>query len=72
LNIQPIDLIKEIQRLPLAKRFFIIEETLKSIKKEEMIHQMEMAVSELYEDYVHDIELTAFTSLDIENFYETK
>jgi hypothetical protein len=69
---QTIDLLKEIQRLPLTKRIFIIEETLKSIKQEEMKHQMEMAVSELHEDYVNDVELTSFTSLDIENFYETK
>lgn len=67
-----IDLIKEIQRLPLTKRFYVVEETIKSIKKEEMSHQMELAVNELYNDYVNDKDLTAFTSLDFENFYETK
>ncbi|MFA5419493.1 MAG: hypothetical protein WC341_13660 [Bacteroidales bacterium] len=66
------DLIQEIQRLPLIKRFYVVEETIKSIKKEEMQYQMELAVNELYEDYVNDKELTAFTSLDFENFYETK
>lgn len=66
------DLILEIQRLPIAKRFYVVEETLKSIKNEEMQHQMELAVNELYEDYVNDKELTSFTSLDFENFYETK
>jgi len=66
------DLIQEIKRLPLTKRFYVVEETIKSIKKEEMQHQMELAVNELYEDYVNDKELTAFTSLDFENFYETK
>ncbi|MBK7231515.1 MAG: hypothetical protein IPH93_04455 [Saprospiraceae bacterium] len=66
------DLILEIQRLPIAKRFYVVEETLKSIKNEEMQHQMELAVNELYEDYVNDKELTTFTSLDFENFYETK
>lgn len=69
---QIIDLIQEIQRLPLTKRFYVVEETIKSIKKEEMQHQMELAVNALYEDYVNDKELTAFTSLDFENFYETK
>jgi hypothetical protein len=69
---QTIDLIHEIQRLPLAKRFFVVEEIIKSIKKEEMQHQMELAVEALYDDYVNDKELTAFTSLDFDNFYETK
>lgn len=69
---QTIDLIKEIMRLPLNKRFYIVEETIKSIKKEELQNQMEFAVNELYEDYINDKDLTAFTSIDFENFYETK
>lgn len=32
-------IIREIQELPLGKRFFIVEQTLKSIKKEELEHQ---------------------------------
>jgi len=70
--VQTKDLILEIQRLPIAKRFYVVEETLKSIKNEEMHHQMELAVNELYEDYLNDKDLTSFTSLDFENFYETK
>jgi hypothetical protein len=69
---QIIDLIREIQRLPLTKRFYVVEETIKSIKREEMNHQMELTVNELYNDYVNDKELTAFTSLDLEQFYEIK
>jgi hypothetical protein len=69
---QTADLIQEIQRLPLSKKFYVIEETLKSIKKEEMQNHMELAANELYEDYVNDEELIAFTSLDFEKFYETK
>ena len=69
---QTIEIINEIQRLPLSKRFYIIEETIKSIKKEELQHQMEIAVHELYGDYKNDKELTAFSSLDFEQFYETK
>ena len=59
---QAIDLIQEIQRLPLAQRFYIMEETLKSIRKEEVGYQMEKAAEELYNDYATDEELTAFTS----------
>ena len=66
------DLIHEIQQLPLIQRFYVVEETLKSIKKEKLEQQMELAANELYDDYVNDKELTAFTSLDICDFYETK
>jgi hypothetical protein len=69
---EEIDLINEIQRLPLIKRFFVIEETIKSIKKEELDNQMELAVNALYHDYINDKDLTDFTSIDLDNFYETK
>jgi hypothetical protein len=69
---QTIDIIHEIQRLPLTKKFYVVEETIKSIKKEEMNQQMELAANELYDDYINDKELTAFTALDFEQFYETK
>lgn len=65
---QTINLIQEIQRLPLDKKFWIIEETIKSIKHDEINQKMELAVKELYNDYVNDKELTAFSSLDIEIF----
>lgn len=66
------ELMEYIHQLPLTKRFYIVEETIKSIKKEEIQHQMEHAVQELYNDYTNDTELTAFTSLDFENFYESR
>jgi hypothetical protein len=69
---QALDIIQEIQRLPLNKKFYVVEETIKSIKKDETNHQFELAVNELYNDYVNDKNLTAFTSLDFEHFYEAK
>jgi|LakMenEpi05May12_1017382.scaffolds.fasta_scaffold25123_2 hypothetical protein len=69
---QTIEIIEEIERLSLDKKIFVIEETLKSIKKKEVSHQMEWAVNELYSEYKTNKELTEFTSLDYENFYETK
>ena len=69
---QALGIIQEIQRLPLAKRFYVVEETIKSIKKEEMNNQMELAANELYSDCTNNKDLTAFTSLDFENFYEAK
>jgi len=69
---QTVDLIKEIQRLSRNQRFLVIEETLKSIKEEDTKDKMELAANELFESYVNDKELTTFTSLDFEHFYETK
>ena len=34
-------IVQEIKRLPLAKRFFVMEQTLKSIKNEELSHQLD-------------------------------
>jgi hypothetical protein len=69
---QTSELIREIKRLPLTKKFYIVEETIKAIKNDEINHQLELAVEALKEDYLNDTELTAFTSLDFEQFYETK
>jgi len=46
----------------------MIEEIIKSIKKDELSYQMEIAVNELFEDYINDKELTSFTALDFEKF----
>ena len=68
---QAIHIIQEIQLLPLDKKFWIVEETLKAIKKEETNRLMELAVSELYADYATDKELTAFTELDLKTIKST-
>lgn len=69
---QTIDIIDEIKRLPIQKRYFVLEEIIKSIKNEEGYKQMEFAANELQEDYKKNTELTEFTSLDLEDFYETR
>ena len=66
------ELIKEIKRLPLQKRIFIIQKTLHSIRQEEEMNQMKKAVDILLEDYKTDSELTAFTDIDYEEFYEVR
>ena len=50
-------LVQEINRLPLAKRFFVIEQTLKSIKNEELSHQLD-------DDSDHEKDLT-FSTLSV-------
>jgi hypothetical protein len=66
------ELIKEIQKLPVRKRIYVIERSMNLIRKQEEEDQMKKAADELYEDYLTDKELTAFTNLDFENFYETR
>lgn len=66
------ELIHEIQLLPMSKKVYLVEETLKSIKKEELALQMESAAEELSEEYLTNKNLTAFTELDLESFYEAK
>ena len=65
-------LIKEIQRLPINKRMMVIEQTLKSIRESELKKKMEKGVNSLLNDYKTDKELTTFTDIDFDNFYETR
>ena len=66
------EIIKEIQRLPFQKRIYVIEKTIHSLRKQEDINQMKKAANNLYLDYESNSELTAFTNLDFEDFYETR
>ena len=66
------ELLKEIERLPVRKRIFLIEKTLRTIRKQEDNYQMEKASDLLYSDYVSDVELTVVANLDYEDFYETR
>ena len=65
-------ILQEIERLPIQRRMWIIEKTMKSIREIENRKKMEFAAEELYEDYKSNHELTVFTEIDLENFYETR
>jgi len=65
------NIIRELDRLPLTDKLFVIEQTLKSIRTEKE-KSLKAAVESLYDDYKTDKELTAFTMLDKEPFYETR
>lgn len=71
-NMKTKELIKEIQKLPVRKRIYVIERSMNLIRKQEDEDQIKKAADDLYEDYLSDKELTAFTNLDFENFYETR
>lgn len=66
------ELIREIQRLPIPKRIYVVEKTIHSIRKHEDNDQMKKAADALLSDYMSDKELTVFTNLDFDNFYETR
>jgi hypothetical protein len=66
------EIIKAIKKLPVAKRMLIIERTLRTIRESETRKRMTDAADGLYDDYSVDQELTAFTLLDCESFYETR
>jgi len=58
--------------IPMDK-WMIIKSSYPNIEHiDEDIHQMELAARELYDDYKNDKELTIFTQLDFEDFYEAR
>ena len=66
------ELIREIQRLPIGEQMLLIELTLRSIRESELKKKMEKAAEALLDDYRRDKELTIFTNIDFDNFYETR
>ena len=56
-------LIKEIQKLSLKERIYIIERSMYLIRKQEEEEIMNQAADTLCDDYLNDKELTAFTDL---------
>lgn len=64
-------IIRELDKLPLADKLLVIERTLKAIRTEQQ-KGLKTAVDSLLDDYKNDKELTAFTELDNESFYETR
>jgi hypothetical protein len=65
------EILREINRLSYNQKLLIIEKTLDSIKDKKS-NVLEKAASVLSKDYKTDKELTVFTELDFENFYEKR
>ena len=65
-------IIHEIDNLPSDKRMFIVEQIIRSIRLNNQDKALEMAADRLYSDYKDDKELTIFTQLDCEDFYEPR
>ena len=66
------DILKEIDRLPLNEKLFLLEKAIKDIMKHNAGSQMTMAAESLENEYRTNSELTAFSNLDFEDFYEPK
>ena len=66
------EILKEIERLPNHERIMLIEMVKKTLRREEEADRMRHAARELQVDYEADKELTAFTDLDLEDFYEPR
>ena len=65
-------ILHEIEMLPRQTKMFVVEKVLHSIRQQEQKEEMKRAAEMLYDDYLTDKELTAYTSLDGESFYESK
>ncbi len=66
-------IVEEINRLPLSEQIYIVEIVLKNIRhKAEKTPTLAEGAKALLHDYENDKELTAFTSLDGEDFYESR
>ena len=66
------EILSEINRLPLQDRLLIIEKTLEVIRVNELDQQLSVATEVMKPEYRSNKELTAFTSLDLEDFYEAR
>jgi len=69
---QTASIIHEIDNLPAYKRMFIVEQIIRSIRLNNQENTLAVAADRLYDDYKNDKELTAFTQLDCEDFYEPR
>jgi hypothetical protein len=65
------ELIVNINKLPYNQRLLVIEKVLKGLQ-DSPESKLEKAASALLSDYKKDKNLTAFTALDSEKFYEAR
>lgn len=66
------ELIQQIEQLPIQDRIYLVEKVVHSIRAQAEQENMTQAAESLYQDYKNDKELTAFTDIDLDNFYETR
>jgi hypothetical protein len=65
------EIIEGIKQLPFQERLIVIEKAIKSLHATGN-SKLEKAAKALMADYKNDKNLTAFTTLDFEDFYEAR
>jgi hypothetical protein len=66
------ELITEIRKLPVRERILIAEKTIKSIRELEESQALSVAAEALFSEYKTNKELTSFTNIDFDHFYEAR
>ncbi|MEL6718719.1 MAG: hypothetical protein AAFO82_09555 [Bacteroidota bacterium] len=77
MNMEALQIVSTIKQFPLSEKLRIMELVFRDIReetaqKEKEAEQRRNAAALLLADYQEDEELTVFTALDQEDFYETK
>lgn len=66
------EILNKINQLSPAEKLFIVEKTFKDLLHSNAIQQLTVAAEALEIEYRTNQELTAFSSIDFEDFYEAK
>ena len=66
------EILNEINLLPPKEKIWLIQQALKSLQDTTSRNELMMAADAMEKEYRTDKELTAFTDIDFENFYEAK
>lgn len=66
------ELKKEIGKMSSREKIELVEYIIKSIKEQQNRERLEATAEELQEEYEKNEELTAFTSIDTDDFYEPR
>jgi hypothetical protein len=69
---EALEIVDKINELPTEQRMLIAEMIIRSVRKAEQQSAMRKAAELAYDDYKNDKELTIFTLLDGEDFYEAR
>ena len=66
------EILKEINHLPLNEKLSLLEKAIREIVKHNIEQQMSVAAESMENEYKTNKDLVAFTSIDMDDFYETK
>jgi hypothetical protein len=66
------EILEKMNQLSTTERLFVIEKALKSLIDSNLSEQMTLAAESMENEYKTNAELTSFSNLDFEDFYEAK